>query len=448
MCRKSDVSKTLGGLVLDIVELHKQRDKAKTYQQGTRPALNLLQRWRLAIICCKVAKGTRLSAKDAKVWADIADRSNVTSASTGAELIAAFAAACDSPRIDLSGAVTPVATSPKRQHSARARSPRPDEGLRRAASKRALTPPRRPSFNMGVAALSSSLERSLAVVADLSVDPTNKYYRAGAALDLEDTSGVDPSGLRITTHAAEDRAQDAADVSAGAAPSNRHDTANTQGEGAGAVRSRPNSPMRRELSRQNSSMRDSGRGGHSPRRNSHQPSPNLSPRHSQSALHTSHSGAGATPGSPHSPRPRPSGDSASEVDLAAELGFKQRKRKERPQTACEKANNELLMSRMMASVAAVGTSLRASFSGTSAKVQPQANPMSKGHASTPPRSPSSGTANSKLASPKQSASKTAAQEGADAADITDPLALSVKPQPENGQAANPVRKLFQMLTGR
>ena len=150
-----ELTNAFGSLVVDMLELHKHRDKASLYAHNARPKLNIVQRWRLPIVCCKVASGKRLGPADAKVWTTIADRCSVSSASSGAELVAAFAAACESPRTAAQQS-SASEHSPKRQQSARSRSPRPDASPRRSPLNRTLTPPRRPSFSTGVAALSST----------------------------------------------------------------------------------------------------------------------------------------------------------------------------------------------------------------------------------------------------------------------------------------------------
>jgi hypothetical protein len=348
---------------METLDLHlaaAKRDNAAAaqYQQTARSTLSVRERWRVALVFGKVAKGGHLSAGDSKIWGVVSKNLR----EQDGEVI------CIDESGDMAGSskINDSELSTQRLHSLAAQRRRRSSPLRGqqkgSLSPRHLTPreavaqhvqsitPR--SYTVSVSprheghahivradGITQSLEQSLGSVQGASLDTRNKWYLAATTT----AAGV-----------AEDNGQDeCGDFASHMDASSRSRTISARSPRRGSSR---------EISPRNSSTQFGDSAGDASTR---------SAGSSRSGSTLPYSGRSMRAHSPISRIPSQDADDAPPA-------MKRRLTKEPapPPNACELANQQLLAARMLKSLAAVGaairTSIRASFSNDRSKVYVEA----------------------------------------------------------------------------
>jgi hypothetical protein len=324
---------------------------AAKYQQTARSALTVRERWRVALVYGKVARGRRLSAGDTKIWSvvsrNLRDEVLEPDCSEGSIKEPSNRNETDGGTVRLHSLAaqrrrhgSPLHSQQKGNLSPRQLSPR--EAV--AHHVHSITPrsytvavsPRHEGHGHGVGTdgITHSLEHSLGSVPGASLDTRNKHYRVAAGVELDD-SGTHSKG-------------DCGDAT----------------PGMHSFRSRPASA----LSSRRSSSRD------------------ISPRNSlkgqfeQSGDEGNAEGSSSRPqsASPYNGRSMRARSPISRVpsqdatDAPPAMKRKLSKQPAPPPTACDLANKQLLATRMLKSLAAAGaalrSSIRASFSNDKTRV--------------------------------------------------------------------------------
>jgi hypothetical protein len=204
--------------VLDINLTGAKMDNvaAAKFEQTARSALTVRERWRVALVFGKVAKGRRLSAKDSKIWDAVSSklRSPDTTGTTGAHA----GHHADDSEDEKSGRQHGRSTPRLRKRSDPSRGyhkPHPSPSMltpREAVEHhvQSLTP-RSYSVSGGllhavseigakVGGITQSLERSLGTVAGASLDTRNKHYRVAASVELNSEDLGKDESLEATVH--------------------------------------------------------------------------------------------------------------------------------------------------------------------------------------------------------------------------------------------------------
>ena len=337
--------------------LHKQSSQAAKYEETARSVLTVKERWRLALVFGKVAKGRRLSAGDAKIWdivsknlEKMADGSNKASSAMG------HSAEYWERRLRSKRPTTPTRSN----HRAHSPSLTPRESVAKTITAQkgySVIPTEGYTPGVGAGGLNHSLEHSLANVPGTSMNTTNKCYRSAASLDLDDSANSPRGGGGLESQLSFNRSL-----------SREHSGIN---ERIGQTRAQsPNAHTSRTHS-----IRQ-----HSPRRSSHE-------EHSGGGgAFGDHSGAGGVGSRSNSvshSRPQSASIQHAHAKLAkapinntstlnSADSTPKAKRKPlnppKPESACDSANKQLLAARMLRSLAAasmaVSASIRSSFSGS------------------------------------------------------------------------------------
>jgi hypothetical protein len=309
---------------------------AAKFEQTARSALSVRERWRVALVFTKVAKGRRLSVKDSKIWDVVSDKLRCPDSVEAADVHAAVEDTEDDRTIRQHGHSTPRSrrSSEAGCENHRLRSSPKQLSPREAVDHhvQSLTPR---SYSVtgahlhlvvsdlgaNVSGISGSLERSVGTVVGASLDTRNKHYRVAASVELD--SG-DLGDETVRMHSFRSRPT---------SPNPSHHRLDEIAK-AGHNLSAPNTPSRPQSPYRGRSMRAHSPISHIPNHDAADAPPAMKRKHAKEAV------LSVTP------------------------------------TACDLANQQLTATRMLRSLAGVGASVRnsvrASFGDDSAKVYVEA----------------------------------------------------------------------------